>query len=105
MERLKQIRKELCISQIKVAEYLKIKQYTYSRMENSTCDDETRNKILQFFISECNNLDISKKRLSDILGIHRNNIYKYKGDTKKVLESEREKRMQLKMELYNMLKQ
>lgn len=104
MEDIKRIRKELDVSQKTVAEHLKIEQYSYSRIENSKCDDKMYNDILYFLMSECNTLNISKKRLADYLGVHRCNLYKYKGSFDAVLDKEKKRRLELKKELYKMLK-
>lgn len=110
MKRLIEIRKALDISQTRVAEHLKIKGDTYSKMEKRGFQTEIKNRVIVFFISECNNgsgspgeLKISQKRLSKLLGIHVSNLHKYKGDLKSVLERDRERRMFFKTELHEML--
>lgn len=104
MKDIKRIRKELDVPQRRVAEHLKIEQYAYSRIENTKCDDKMYNDILYFLMSECNTLNMSKKRLADCLGVHKSNLYKYKGSLDHVLDQERERRIELKKELYSMLK-
>lgn len=111
MKRLIEIRKALDISQTRVAEYLKIKSDTYAKMEKRGFKTKIEKQVIMFFIMECNNgsgsreeLKISQKRLSALLGMHVSNLHKYKGDVKKVLERDRERRMFFKTELHEMLK-
>lgn len=110
MDKIKDIRKALDISQKRVAEYLKIKSDTYAKMEKRGFETKIEKKVIMFLILECNNgsgspeeLGISQKRLSGLLGIYVNNLHKYKGDLKKALEKDRERRMMLKGMLHEML--
>lgn len=118
MKEIKRIRKELDVTQIRVAQHIKIKQYQYSRIENSTCDIETKDKIIGFLMMQCYNtaesrtsLGITQRRLAKLLGMQYTHLCesekkgrKIKG-LKEALLKERERRMSLKDILANMLKQ
>lgn len=117
MNEIIKIRKELDVRQIKVAEYLKMKQYQYNRMEKSGCSIEIKNRIIAFLMMECYNLPtsrkslgISQKRLARLLGMQYTHLSTYEKLGKEIkglkpaLEKEHERRMILKDILSNMLK-
>lgn len=111
MERLIEIRKELDITQKKVAEYLNKDRSNYAKMEKIGLTNEYFNKVVSFLIMECSNrptniktLGITQKRCADLLGIKKSNLCKYKGDMTHVLEKEYNRRLEFKAELHEMLK-
>lgn len=118
MKEIKRIRKELDVTQIRVAEHLKIKQYAYSRIEKTTCDIELKNKIIGFLMMQCYNtsesrksLGITQRRLAKLLNMQYTHLCESekKGRNikglKQALLKERERRMALKDVLNGMLKQ
>lgn len=116
MNEIIRIRKELDVTQIKVAEHLKKKQYEYNRMEKSGCSIEIKNRIITFLMMECYNLPtsrkslgISQKRLASLLGIQYTHLSTYEKLGKEIkglkpaLEKEHKRRMMLKDILAKML--
>lgn len=114
---IERLRKELDISQVKISDHLNIKQYQYNRMErNSKLSDSMKTKVICFFITECNNhpysresLGISQKRLARLLGMQYTHLCSSEKSGKEIkglkeaLESEYNRRMDLKKELHEML--
>lgn len=117
MERLIEIRKELDVTQIMVAKYLKKDRSNYAKMEKEGLNDVFFNRVASFLIMECSNrstdrktLGISQQRCADLLGIKKSNLCAYERKNKEVkglsvvLEIERNRRLQFKTELHEMLK-
>lgn len=111
MNRLMEIRKELDVTQIIVAQHIKKKLSTYVKMEKRGFSDEYFSRVVSFLILQCSNrptdiktLGITQKRCADLLGIKKSNLCKYKGDMTHVLEKEYKRRLQFKTELHEMLK-
>lgn len=103
MEKLKEYRKELCITQKRVAEYIKITTGAYEKIEKRGCKDGLKKQIIMFLMMECNTDNVSKKRIADLLGIHRSNLSKYKGDINIALEKDKQRRIEIKEELRKLL--